>query len=437
MKELRQELDNIGVDYSSCIEKSEMFDLLNSKAPAVMKAKAPKKEAPKKLSIKSIKERLASLGVDYSGCLEISELVELLVATEQGHKTNPFREEKVEKVEKEIPKAAKVEKNEPPVKSENTVAEQAGQSNASAAARRVAPASRLGDITKSMNEQANRQQTTVKVAAQTSTHLKDIDARDKKNVQHCTEYVEDIYNFLRSDETKYMPGRFLEGQNGVMSVGQRAGVVDWIVEMHGRLRMQPAVLYLAINVLDRYLAALKDPPTSVTVVACACLLIAAKIEEIYPPKVRDMRKAVPSISATELTHMERSILNTLKFAVSVPTVFHFMKRYLKAAEADMPLKALTMYIVEVAMYDPVYHRFKPSLVASAAISLAMRMSGKVGWNSTLQHETKYGTSDLSDCINGLNGLLSSVSSAPMQHSVVTKYQAPKYFEVAKIDVIAV
>ena len=117
MKELRQELDNIGADYTACIEKSEMYDLLQNKVPspllaplsapaqrsplvvaqnpAVTKSKSKAKEAPKKLSIKSIKERLASLGVDYSGCLEISELVELLVATEQGHKTNPFREEKV------------------------------------------------------------------------------------------------------------------------------------------------------------------------------------------------------------------------------------------------------------------------------------------------------------------------------------------------------
>jgi len=422
-------LDNIGADYTACIEKSEMYDLLQNKNPAVTKSKSKAKEAPKKLSIKSIKERLASLGVDYSGCLEISELVELLVATEQGHKTNPFREEKVA----EAPKAAKVEKKDPTT--ENTAAEKSGQSNASAAARRVAPAARLGDITKSMNEQANRPQVAAKTKAAAPT--KNIDAKDAKNVQHCVEYVEDIYKFLRRDEVKYMPGNFLESQNGVISVGQRAGVVDWIVEMHGRLRMQPAVLYLAINVLDRYLAALKEPPTSVTVVACATLLIAAKIEEIYPPKVRDMRKSVPSISATELTHMERHILNTLKFAVSVPTVFHFMKRYLKAAEADMPLKALTMYIVEVAMYDTMYHRFAPSLVASAAISLALRMSGKVGWNSTLQHETKYGTSELGDCINGLNGLLTSVNSAPMQHSVFTKYQAPKYFEVAKVDIIAV
>jgi len=427
MKELRQELDNISADYTGCIEKSEMFDLLQAQNPAVVKSKAKSKtkEAPKKLSIKSIKERLAALGVDYSGCLEISELVELLVATEQGHKSNPFREEKA--VEKEVPKAAaKVEKS---VSSENVAV-------ANATAQRRAPAARLGDITKEMNEQANRQHATAKKVT-TARPTRNIDAADMKNVQHCTEYVNDIYKFLRADETKYMPGDFLQRQNGVISIGQRAGVVDWIVEMHGRLRMQPAVLYLAINILDRYLATLGEPPTSVTVVACTCLLIAAKIEEIYPPKVRDMRKSVPSISATELTQMERNILNALKFAVSVPTVFHFMKRYLKAADADMPLKALTMYIVEVSMYDPLYHRFAPSLVASSAISLALRMSGKAGWNSTLQTETKYGTTDLADCANGLNGLLSSVNNAPMQHSVFTKYQAPKYFEVAKVGLVAV
>ena len=40
-------------------------------------------------------ERLSQLGVDYSHCIEMTELVELLVAKEQGHSTNPFRDSKV------------------------------------------------------------------------------------------------------------------------------------------------------------------------------------------------------------------------------------------------------------------------------------------------------------------------------------------------------
>jgi hypothetical protein len=110
MKELRQELDRIGVDYSACIEKKEMIELLHKNThqsfKAARKVSASKRcadripqaktgEMPKKLSIKSIKERLTALGVDFSSCLEIGELVELLVASEQGHNANPFRGTKV------------------------------------------------------------------------------------------------------------------------------------------------------------------------------------------------------------------------------------------------------------------------------------------------------------------------------------------------------
>eukprot|EP00658_Telonema_sp_P-2_P022360 TRINITY_DN18936_c0_g1_i4.p1 TRINITY_DN18936_c0_g1~~TRINITY_DN18936_c0_g1_i4.p1 ORF type:complete len:102 (-),score=26.30 TRINITY_DN18936_c0_g1_i4:402-707(-) len=95
------------------------------------------------------------------------------------------------------------------------------------------------------------------------------------------------------------------------------------------------------------------------------------------------------------------------------------------------------YIVELSMYDQTYNCFKPSLVAASAISLAMRMLGKTGWNSTLQAETEYDTAHLSDCINVLNRLMTSAQDAPVPHSVTTKFTAPKYLEVAKVSLVAV
>jgi len=434
MKQLREELEALGVDYSKCIEKKDMIELLHKSGGAGKfgsKPKVNKSEGVKKLSIKGIKERLTSLGVDYSNCLEVGELVELLVATEQGHNSNPFREAKPAK-EQTAPDFSKLQSKKPK-SDENLVTDKPTGRSASEG---------LRDITGRTNEKANRQQPNVVKASipaeqQTTQPPRDIDAADKGNVQAVTEYVRDIYTFLRRDEEKYMSGNYLESQARVISTGQRAGIVDWIVEMHQKFRMTPAVLYLAVNVLDRFMAAAKEPPSSNTIVACACLLIAAKIEEIYPPKVRDIRKTIPSISATDLCKMERLILNTLKFTVSVPTVFHFMKRYLKAADADQQLKALTMYIVESSMYDSMYHRFKPSLLAASSLSLARKMLGKTEWNSTLQAETQYGTDALRDCINGLNGLLGKVKSAPVPHSVTTKFRAPKFLEVAKVSCVAV
>lgn len=128
----------------------------------------------------------------------------------------------------------------------------------------------LRDITDRTNEKANRQHaTTLKgsVSTEQLTTLlqapRDIDAKDAGDVQAVTEYVRDIYDFLREDEVtrrnrgtytthlittssvslmctqiKYMCGSYLESETRVISTGQRAGIVDWIVEVPNSMSPQ-------------------------------------------------------------------------------------------------------------------------------------------------------------------------------------------------------
>eukprot|EP00658_Telonema_sp_P-2_P022359 TRINITY_DN18936_c0_g1_i19.p1 TRINITY_DN18936_c0_g1~~TRINITY_DN18936_c0_g1_i19.p1 ORF type:complete len:347 (+),score=111.51 TRINITY_DN18936_c0_g1_i19:40-1080(+) len=315
MRELRCELDRIGVDYSACIEKTEMIDLLHKNTSRRIKGKG---EMPKKLSIKSIKERLTTLGVDFSNCLEIGELVELLVASEQGHNVNPFRKSKTDSEKNGRSHNSTLNNGKKASKDKGDQENKAALGNSG----RSAALAGLRDITEKANRRSSSGAKAEMPAEQQTTVIlpvKDIDAADTKNVQAVTEYVRDIYAFLRRDEVKYMPGNYLDKEDRVISLGQRAGIVDWIVEMHAKFRMQPAVLYLAINVLDRFMAVSVDAPSSNTVLGCACLLIAAKIEEIYPPKVRDIRRTLPTISATQLCKMERLILNLSLIHISEPT----------------------------------------------------------------------------------------------------------------------
>jgi cyclin B len=220
----------------------------------------------------------------------------------------------------------------------------------------------------------------------------------------------------------------------------RAIVVDWMIELHQRFRpsLQPAALYLAINIFDRFLASghMKEC-YRLQVVGAACLLVAAKIEEIYPPKVRELKKMVDGATAPEICTAERAILKALKFQVSVPTVFHFMKRYLKAAEADLQLKALTMFIVEVALHDVEMVEEKPSLLVSSAIHLGLKMLKRTPWSPTLQAETKYGPDDFQACESHLVPLLKVVPSEDTLYAVSTKFSSSKYLEVAKIPVTPV
>jgi len=279
---------------------------------------------------------------------------------------------------------------------------------------------------------------------------KDLEAADRNDPQACTEYVHDVYSYFRKAEEKYMPTKGymesaskMETTDGkkVVNTKMRAIVVDWMIELHQRFRpsLQPAALYLGINIFDRFLASgAMNESYRLQVVGAACLLVAAKIEEIYPPKVRELKKMVDGATAQEICIAERAILIALKFNVSNPTVFHFMKRHLKAAEADLKLKALTMYVVEVALHDIKMTEVKPSLLASAAIHLSMHMlHHEETWTATLLNETKYEATELKQCANQLASLLSRVSSDDTLYAVSTKFRSSKYLEVGKVPVVRV
>ena len=279
---------------------------------------------------------------------------------------------------------------------------------------------------------------------------KNLEEPEKDDVQACTEYVQDVYSYFRKAEEKYMPTRgYMEEASKmqtadgkkVVNTKMRAIVVDWMIELHQRFRpsLQPAALYLGINVFDRFLASgAMNESYRLQVIGAACLLVAAKIEEIYAPKVRELKKMVDGATAQEICIAERAILVALKFNVSNPTVFHFMKRHLKAAEADLKLKALTMYIVEVALHDVKMTEVKPSLLASAAIHLGLCMlKREQTWTATLQNETNYEASDLKQCASQLTSLLGRVSTDDTLYAVSTKFRSSKYLEVGKVPVVSV
>jgi len=457
MKDLRDSLRGLGVDYSRCIEKGEMKALLKSHLPGRNADEGVKTSSRQQtLSIREIKERLTKLDVDYSGCVEMGELVELLVAKEQGHSANPFRGKSAADVKENSERASKTKDSDDSSDSSNSLR---GSRGAKAGLRDIthregnsqqkAPLPNKAQtksykIPKATVKEVEKPKATPIVTDQ----VKEIDQDDKEDVQACTEYVEDVYSYFRKSEAKYSAtaGYMEAAQKQLTSQGKRlvnakmrAIVVDWLVELHQRFRpaLQPAALYLAINVFDRFLAsgAMKES-YRLQVIGAACLLVAAKIEEIYPPKVREIKKMVDGATAPEICTAERAVLAALKFQVSVPTVFHFMKRYLKAAEADQRLKALTMYIVETALHDVKMIDYKPSILASAAIHQGLAMLGRPSWTATLQAETEYTPENLKDCTRQVNRLLHMAATDDTMHAVHTKFSSSKYLEVGKTKIVS-
>lgn len=68
----------------------------------------------------------------------------------------------------------------------------------------------------------------------------------------------------------------------------RSILVDWLVQVHKRFKLQTETLYLTVAILDRYLQqAEKASKNEMQLIGITSMMIACKYEEIYSPEIDD------------------------------------------------------------------------------------------------------------------------------------------------------
>lgn len=67
----------------------------------------------------------------------------------------------------------------------------------------------------------------------------------------------------------------------------RAILVDWLMEVHLKFKLVPETLFLTVNLLDRFCSSRQVQKSQVQLAGVACMMLAAKYEEIYPPTLKD------------------------------------------------------------------------------------------------------------------------------------------------------
>jgi hypothetical protein len=118
--------------------------------------------------------------------------------------------------------------------------------------------------------------------------IDNIDERDQDDPLCVTGYVEDMYSHFRMKElsTSVRPVYMVNQPH--INERMRSILVDWLVEVHLKFKLVPETLYLAINLIDRFLEQSIVTRPKLQLVGVTCLLIASKYEEIYSPELRDL-----------------------------------------------------------------------------------------------------------------------------------------------------
>jgi len=215
---------------------------------------------------------------------------------------------------------------------------------------------------------------------------------------------------LLSQQTQHSPKRYMQDQTEI-TTDMRSILVDWLVEVHGKFRLVPECLYLAVNIIDRYLTEVDVDKETLQLVGIVSLLvsyvyellglccfatgclsptvvsltafsetfcsvpirkIAAKYEEIYPPEVKDcVYLTARAYTKQDVLDMEMDILEVLQFKLAVATGYPFLCRFIQITNASTTMEKAAKYYLERTLQEHDSLDYRPSVLAAGALCLAI------------------------------------------------------------------
>ena len=274
----------------------------------------------------------------------------------------------------------------------------------------------------------------VQLVFEKSVSNHDIDHEDRDDQFACAEIAEEIFRNLRQRETQGMVNpKYMANQSDI-NEKMRSILIDWLIVVHLKFKMRDETLFLAVQILDRFLEKQKVARNKLQLVGVTALWLAAKYEEIYPPELRDFVYICDNAyTRNQIEQMEALVLNRLEFRLAAPTAHPFARRFVKAAlhgdtgtEDELAQKSRKMYnavfyLLTLSLLDYQSLAFSPSLLTAAAVSMS-----SLAWSDTLVAHTRFSENELEKPVARLRELAHAAEEASLK-------AAWKKFSCAKFD----
>jgi hypothetical protein len=212
--------------------------------------------------------------------------------------------------------------------------------------------------------------------------IENLDDEDVDDPLMVSEYVVEIFDYLKELEVATMANPDYMDNQTELEWKMRGILVDWLLEVHTRFRLLPETLFLAVNIIDRFLSTKIVQLDRLQLVGVTAMFIASKYEEVLSPHVQNFRHvADDGFTEEEILSAERFVLSALNYDLSYPNPMNFLRRISKADQYDIQTRTLGKYLLEISCLD---HRFighPPSQVAAAAMYLARLVLERGPWVS--------------------------------------------------------
>ncbi|XP_030650058.1 G1/S-specific cyclin-E1 [Chanos chanos] len=233
----------------------------------------------------------------------------------------------------------------------------------------------------------------------------------------CWASKDDVWNnLLKKDKAYHRNTRVME-RHPNLQPKMRAILLDWLVEVCEVYKLHRETFYLAQDYFDRFMATQQNVvKTTLQLIGISALFVAAKMEEIYPPKVHQFAYVTDgACNEDEILSMEIIIMKELNWSLSPLTPVSWLNIYMQVAylrecnEVLIPQYPQTTFVqitelLDLCILDIKSLEFSYSLLAASALfhfsslELVMKVSG-LKWD------------DLEECVRWMVPFAMSIREA--------------------------
>jgi len=213
-----------------------------------------------------------------------------------------------------------------------------------------------------------------------------------------------------------------EGRSDAMEYFMRAILMGWLGELAAAMKLQRETLFLAVNLVDRFLSREpRFPRRQLQLLGCSAMLLAAKMEEVYVPPL-DQFAAYTAEDGSEpedIKATEMRVLRALDYGLHCPTVATFLGVAVSALfKEQTPCSCLAYLLAELASLEYRFLAFPAAMLAAACLAAAqvLHQQGLQGcgappakggeaaaasWGADLEELTGYSLAELALCVDHL------------------------------------
>ena len=253
------------------------------------------------------------------------------------------------------------------------------------------------------------------------------------------DYGDDIFKYLKKNEKinvcdysnkdifKLQDKKYYNEKN-------RSIIYHWLVKNNHKWKLKDDTIYMAMNIMDRYISQYKSKNLEFQLIEISSYLIASKYEDIYPPYIDELSQICNYIySNDDIIKKEYEILSGLNFDVLYNSSYKFLTFLHSVVDnQNMKLLYLAQFILEISLDNLDILEYSQSERALAALLVSKKILGiKITWNN-LRMYYDYDENKIKTVQKKMIPLLNKVMKSKNKNAIFEKFESSKYKSVSSL-----